>query len=159
MGQFRLSMAGMLWFVAVTAIGLASIRSTSGVWTTVAATLTLAALLKAVLAAALLRGNDRAFWLGFAVFGWVYLILVDWDWVGGPFGHELTGALADWAEAVIPEAPRPSPAITNLSELHQERMIKIGHFVQIGRMVLCLLFAMAGGVIGRKLAADRERGA
>ena len=37
-----------------------------------------------------------------------------------------------------------------------QRQIKIGNFVQIGRMFLSLLFAMAGGFIARLLAGRRE---
>ena len=36
------------------------------------------------------RGGERAFCLGFSLFAAVYLVLVDWDWIGGQFGHDLT---------------------------------------------------------------------
>ena len=165
-GDHRLTIAGMLWAVAVAGFWLASLRSASVLWTTLTATMTLAALLTGVLASVVTRGRGRAFWLGFALFGWVYLIFVNWDWVGGQFGHDLTGGLSDWAEQVIPPVPSalaplsfPTPArgttaVTSVYlEAVQQRSIQVGNFVQIGRMTLSLLFATAGGLIGRTLSA------
>ena len=72
--------------------------------------MTLALLLAALLAAWLLAGTDRAFWVGFALFGWTYLVLVNWDWVGGQFGHDLTAGLSDVAESMFAEVPIPVAA-------------------------------------------------
>src|SRR5947209_13045240 len=99
MPRYRISLAGSLGIVAVIAMGMAGMRSASSLWTTAAATITLGLLLSALIAARLLEGPDRAFWAGFALFGWSYLVLVNWDWVGGQFGHDLTGGLSDAAEA------------------------------------------------------------
>ncbi len=157
----RLSIAGMLGYVALVAYWLAAIRSSSVLWTRLAATFTLAALLTSVLGAILSRGLARSFWLGFALFGWVYLGMVAGDWFGG-FGQDLCGGLSDLAELVIPPVPdlRYWPVQT-LSEsaykaLSFERREKIVNFVGIGRMGLSLLFAMVGGLIGRWFAARRE---
>src|SRR5262249_35354616 len=160
-----------LGIVAVIAMGLAGMVSASSVWTTMAATVTLALLLIAVLAARLLTGADRAFWMGFALFGWTYLVLVNWDWVGGQFGHDLTAGLSDGAgvvvaeakvqiapeppasplsqppprdgtrnsnRAVVPLRPPPTSVISHAQflELVRARQIKMGNFVQIGRMFL-----------------------
>jgi len=43
----------------------------SAAWVAIAATITLGLLLTAVLGAVLRRGPARAFWLGFALFGWL----------------------------------------------------------------------------------------
>ncbi len=118
----RMTIAGMLAFVAVMALVFASLRSASVVWTNVMATLTLIVFLRAALAAFMTRGAERSFWIGFAVFGWVYLILVNWDWIGGQFGHDLTGGLSEAAEYVIPPVtvvqtppslPAPGPVSQN----------------------------------------------
>jgi hypothetical protein len=160
--------------VAVIALGLAGIKSASSFWTTAAATVTLALLLGALLAAWLLAGADRAFWAGFALFGWTYLLLVNWDWVGGQFGHDLTAGLSDLAESMFAEpvpivpatpvapplltvpAPRPAPPASSYLEEVRQRQIKIGNFVQIGRLTLALLFGLLGGFIATVLARRRE---
>src|SRR5262245_5156858 len=109
MPRYRISLAGSLGIVAVIAMGLAGMRSASSLWTMAAATVTLALLLSAVIAARLLDGLDRAFWAGFAVFGWSYLLLVNWDWIGGQFGHDLTAGLSDVAETIFARTDVSAP--------------------------------------------------
>jgi hypothetical protein len=75
--------------VAVIALGCVGLVSASTFWTSAAATITLGLLLGAVLGVVLLRGPEQSFWLGFALFGIIYLLLVDWDWFGGQLGHDL----------------------------------------------------------------------
>jgi hypothetical protein len=190
MSRFRISLATLLAIVAVVALGLAGMVLASRFWTAAAATVTLSVLLTAVLAAWLLAGTDRAFWVGFALFGWTYLLLVNWDWVGGQFGHDLTAGLSAVAEMIFPEVsvtgppqvsgvpavrgvsavglrtppapaaatPTPSPATIagfDFFEMTQQRQIKVGNFVQIGRMLLSLLFALVGGFLARAMAERR----
>jgi hypothetical protein len=187
MPRLRISMASLLGIIAVIALGLAGIKSASSFWTTAAATVTLALLLGALLAAWLLAGADRAFWAGFALFGWTYLVLVNWDWVGGQFGHDLTAGLSDLAESMFAEpvpivpaapvapplptlplnrpyqpptvvnpAPRPAPPGPSYLEEVRQRQIKIGNFVQIGRLTLALSFGLLGGFIATVFARRRE---
>jgi hypothetical protein len=147
MPTLRFSLATLLAIVAVIALGLAGLTLASPLATAATATVTLAVLLAAIVAACLLTGIDRAFWLGFALFGWTYLVLVNWDWVGGQFGHDLAAGLGDFAERLVPElAP---------GEDWQVRQAKVGNVVQIIRMLLSLLFALAGGFIAGALARRR----
>jgi hypothetical protein len=170
----RISLASLLGIIAVIALGLAGMMSASSVWTTAAATVTLALLLTALLGARLLDGIDRAFWAGFALFGWTYLLLVNWDWVGGQFGHDLTAGLSDVADSIFADVTVPGPARPPASgfttqppsrpdieyvELVRQRQIKIGNFVQIGRMFLSLVFGLSGGFISMTFARRRESAA
>jgi hypothetical protein len=107
----QFSMMGMLGLVAVVAVGCASLKYATVLWTSVAATVALGLLLAAVLGAVFLRGQDRGFAAGFALFGIVYLMMVNWSAVGGQTGHGLTGGLSDLAEWVHPE-PAPPPVVT-----------------------------------------------
>ena len=166
----------MIGVVAVFAFWLASLRSASVWWTAAASTLTLAFLLTGVLGSIFLKGPDRAYWSGFALFGWTYLLLVNWEFFGGQFSHDLTGGLGQFAEWVLPRITSP-PAINpgtvfpipprllgfgqmpgpTFIEASLEHSIKLGNFVQIGRMGFTLLFAMLGGLIGRILNDRAER--
>ena len=169
MSRFRISLATLLVIVAVLALGLAGMVSASRLATAAMATVTLALLLAAILAAWLLAGSARAFWVGFALFGWTYLVLVNWDWVGGQFGHDLTAGLGDLAELLVPEATGPDPGLIAPSivpapgrrvnpqiELEQLRQAKVGNLVEFGRMLLSLLFALVGGFLARTMAARHE---
>jgi hypothetical protein len=151
MSGFRLTLASSLGIVAVVALGLTGLKSASTFWTSAAATLTLALFLAAVLGAWLLRRREQAACLGFALFGIVYLILVNWDWVGAQFGHDLTAGLGDLADELVPSpltASRANPAGTPLPTFNPEdmaaRQVRVGNFLQISRMVLALLFGLAG---------------
>jgi hypothetical protein len=149
--------------VALLALCMAALFSAAGFWISVAATITLGVLLAAVMGAILLRGAERAFCLGFSLFAGVYLVLVDWDWVGGQFGHDLTLALSELSEWIYSEpaaarSARANPFLTQLPiELLQARQGKIGNFVEVGRMLLALLFGFLGGFIGSALVVHRDR--
>jgi hypothetical protein len=160
----RLSIAGLLGIVAVAAFWLTGLKSATTFWTSAAATLTLALFLGAVLGAFFLRGRDRAACVGFALFGIVYLILVNWDWVGGQFGISLTAGLGDFADSLLPmpsraAGPNPggTPIITVSSEVLAARQVRVGNVLQISRMLLALLFGLAGGWAGISLARRRDR--
>ena len=107
----RLTLASLLGIVAVAALGMAGIRSATTLWTSAASTLTLGLFLGAILGSRLLRGSEQAFCLGFALFGIVYLVLVNWDWVGAQFGHDLTAGLGDLADSLVPMPAVATPAI------------------------------------------------
>jgi len=176
----RISLATLIGIVAVIALGLAGMLSISRLWLMLASTVTLAVLLAAILASWLFSGIDRAFWVSFALFGWTYLIMVNWDWVGGQIGHDLTVGISEAAEWLLPDVKAPAlpfgvattspaplgPAVpapatlvnpADYMELARQRQIKIGNFVQIGRMLCALCFGVLGGWLGRVLAERAER--
>jgi hypothetical protein len=111
-----------------------------------------------VLGACFLRGESRAFSAGFALFGGVYLLLVNWDWIGGQLGHDLTRGLSDLAESRV----FPLPAGQNQGyfafETLQQRQARIGNFVQVVRLVFSVLFGLAGGWIAHAMAARSRVG-
>ena len=73
MRSVRFSIAGLMGVVLITAIGLAALRSPSHTWAGVLLLATLAAFCIAVIGAFCRTGAERGGWIGFAVFGWVYL--------------------------------------------------------------------------------------
>jgi hypothetical protein len=160
----RVPLAGLLGLVLVLALGIASLRFATTFWTMAATTVTLACLLAAILGAIYQRGSARAFCVGFALFGWAYLILVEWSWIGGQLGQDLTRGLSDLAETVHPPltptfnasigpnaranlGARMRPLLRPDIEDSQRYYIKVGNFVQICRLSMSLAFAYLGGVI------------
>jgi hypothetical protein len=67
-----ISVAELMIFVLLSAIGAAALSSGSESWSSAVHTLSLAALGFAIVGAMLRRGRARAFWLGFALFGCGY---------------------------------------------------------------------------------------
>jgi hypothetical protein len=75
MRTFRFTIAGLLGVITVHGIGLAALREASEFWDSGLFTLTLGVLLVSVLLAVHRREYRRAFWAGFALFGWGYVAL------------------------------------------------------------------------------------
>jgi hypothetical protein len=77
-------------FATFVAIACAALLSANEWWTAFLSIASIAALLVAVLAAVYLRGPGRAFWFGFALFGWVYVVILFWPdrTEPGVFPHE-----------------------------------------------------------------------
>ena len=73
MPRLRFTIAGMLGVVAFVAVGIAALRSGSDLWAATIFTLTAATLASAVLVSIHRQGRTRAFWFGFALFGWLHL--------------------------------------------------------------------------------------
>jgi hypothetical protein len=71
----RFSIRTLMAFVLVSAVGLAALRNANALWATVMTMVALAFVCVAVLWAILLCGRERAWWLGFAVLGGVYLFV------------------------------------------------------------------------------------
>jgi hypothetical protein len=69
----RCSIAGLLTTTLVLAVTIAALREATDLWDSGVFTLTLGLLLASVLLAAHRTGQGRAYWLGFATFGWGYL--------------------------------------------------------------------------------------
>ena len=82
MKKFRISVGGLMVVVVIAAIGIAALRSASELWASFILTLTFGILATASLGALLRRGERRAFWIGFAAFGWGYIVLCFWTQVG-----------------------------------------------------------------------------
>jgi hypothetical protein len=112
MPRMRVSIAGILVWVALLGVGFAALRNPSLLWSNALFSVALGTLTLAVLAAVYRRGRRRAFWVGFATCGWVYLLLAL-----GPANESLwspylvTTAILDVLfEQVIPQPPAPGAA-------------------------------------------------
>jgi di/tricarboxylate transporter len=73
MRHIRFSIASLLVVVLFVAVGFAALREASDLWDSGVFTLTFAALLISILLSVHRTESRRAFWIGFALFGWTYL--------------------------------------------------------------------------------------
>jgi hypothetical protein len=76
----RFSIAGLMGLVVVVAVGAAALRFASELWASVLLMLTLGVLGAAVLACHERTEKNRAWWRGFALFGWGYVLLAMGPW-------------------------------------------------------------------------------
>src|SRR4051812_16073568 len=75
MARPRFSIAALLLVVIAAGVAVAALRASTDAWDGGVLGVPLLALLTSVLLAGHRRGRRRAFWLGFALFGWAYLVM------------------------------------------------------------------------------------
>src|SRR5689334_886367 len=75
MRTFRFTIAGLLGVITVFGIGLAALREASELWDSGLFALTIGVLLVSILLVVHRQEGRRAFWVGFALFGWGYVTL------------------------------------------------------------------------------------
>jgi hypothetical protein len=80
MERVRFSISGIMGFIAIAAVGLVGLREGTEVWASLTFALTAIALLMAVPSLIYSQGAERAGWVGFTLFGWVYLVFMFSPW-------------------------------------------------------------------------------
>src|ERR1700677_4336147 len=103
----RLTILGIMAVVAVVATALVALRSTLEIWASAYFSLTLVLLCTAIPGMTYHRGVRRAFWAGFAAFGWPYVILCFGPVPGTSFKPPplLTTKLFEWAYPYLSTVP------------------------------------------------------
>jgi hypothetical protein len=183
MRRARASIAMLLVYIALFAVGLAALRVSSRLWANVGFSLAITLLLAAVAGLIYLRGESRAFALGFALFGWPYLLIT---FGPTPFGNWrdllvtkpalaiLEEYLKDAAPPVTPPPvtpPRPlGPGAARMSGTRFVELTPWTHwtapdrsnpfasdsFDRIGHSFFCIAIATAGGGFCRFLYHSRD---
>jgi hypothetical protein len=173
----RFTIGELILVVIVVAIGLAAIRSGSAVWAGAMTSIAFFAMVASILGVVLGRGMRRAYWSGFALLGWSYLLLSHVTWLDGQIGNRLlaprlfsylaevlhsevqggaAGGTRSVAVAVVGALPLAggfgggSAGGTGLS-------VDLADFVQIGLAMEALLWAFLGGRVACYFASASER--
>jgi hypothetical protein len=107
---YRISIAGLLGFVALAAFWFAALQSESAYWTAAAAMILIGALLTSVLGIVCLRGRARAFCIGFALFGFGFTWAIHGQVLVGELQTMLETAFNEFGEKVLPPLP-PEPSM------------------------------------------------
>jgi hypothetical protein len=76
MKRFRFHIGSLLILVVLLGVGFAAMREANDLWDGIVLASAVGILMVSVLLAVHRRAERRAFWLGFALFGWVYLGLI-----------------------------------------------------------------------------------
>ncbi|MGO9471601.1 MAG: hypothetical protein ACLQVF_46555 [Isosphaeraceae bacterium] len=170
----RFSIAGLMGIVLVAAIGLAAWRNASETWAGVMLLLTCGVLALAVVGVVCRTEAERAWWLGFALFGWGYLALVFWSWNNDRAPKLPTLVWLDRLSIKLGVNPhgmggmggmggvgggmRSMPMVTGgFGGGDASGADAYGSHAQVGHCVWALLFAMLGGILARVLFAIPAR--
>jgi hypothetical protein len=76
MRRTRFSIAGLMGFVLIVALGIGGLKAANPLWASACYTLTFLGLVAGVLLAIQAQGRKRAFWVGFSMTGWTYFVFV-----------------------------------------------------------------------------------
>jgi hypothetical protein len=111
----RFSIAGLLVTVGICAFGLTCLLNASTSWAAATFSIILGMLVVALIGIVYRTGERRSFWVGFAICGWLYMVLTTGPWFVDRIGPRLvTTNLLDWAYPwLIPEKRRPSAMSPN----------------------------------------------
>ena len=179
MRWFRFSIAGLLGVILFAGVGLAALRAASAPWDGAVFGATLLILTTSILLAVHRDQARRAFWIGFALFGWVYLAasLIPPVEARLPTTRGLafldakrprvnpTGfAMADFdADGTMDIFVATDPTTGNGGAYRLQAVSGYGilanlpdssaNFLRIGHSLLALLFACLGGFLSRRLRA------
>ena len=174
--RVRFSIAGLMAVVFVFAVGFAGLRAASPLWASVVFTFTVALLAAAILGSAACRGRVRMAWIGFAVFGWTYLLATFWLWPGPngvtapPF---VTKALLDYSQPAhnatvntLDPGPTGEQSTDYVPTFGMRpgtmipagpppgvRVVNLLHYRRIGHCLAAIVFAVAGAVLGMVFSA------
>ena len=187
MRYIRFNIASLLVTILIIGFGFAALRESNDLWDGRVMTLTLSVLLTSILFAVHRKESRRAFWLGFALFGWIYLGLA---LVPSMESRLLTRKVLVYLESKVPgrylklsilevstsgSGPPSSPAqniaiITDGSQagpsIPGQMKISLGgwsgsteNFVRIGHSLLSLIVGLSGGHLSRQLNVRTQESA
>jgi hypothetical protein len=167
--NLRFSILWLMALVLLVAVGFAALGNPTELWASAIFTLTVGLLCYSVVGAMFLRGRRRAYWGGFATFGWVYLILV-FNILSAKTGLESPPLLTTRLLAYVDRALHPpataserlyealiNPPNFTTSPVGMPMTVSLSlSFYQIGHSLAALVVALIGSVVARIFAAQEE---
>ena len=155
MSRPRLSIAGLMVAVAGTACGCAALARPSRFWAGAATLVMLGGLAASLLGAAFRRGQARAFWVGFALFGWGFFLLNATGWFDPDRRPLPTDRAADYLALRFLFKPDDIMSVDDWSQFVAFRDLSLRPVVTAG---LSILAAWLGGILARYFAAKEAEG-
>jgi len=122
----RFTIAGLMVLTLFVGVAVAALRSASDEWASVLFTLTIVMLAIAVLGALFRQGQRRAFWTGFALFGWGYLLVCFGHWFATEVNpHLVTTKLLERVYPRLAKNPRDAPydAVVNTYSMNLDAVV------------------------------------
>lgn len=148
----RASIAGLMAAVLIAALELTALRSASDTWSGSTLLATCGVLGLAVVGAVCRRGGVRAWWLGFALFGWGYMAIAFWSPVDATKlpTFVFLEFVCKMGGIDVPTVPPPFGGGRGETELS---------FLKIGHCLWASLAAVFGGIAASGLFAISPIGA
>jgi hypothetical protein len=160
--SFRFSLRWVFVAVAFAAVSAAALTDGAARWSALLALTSVFALLASILGVIHRRGESRSFWIGFAVFGWAYLVLSQ-EAIGLsealPMNVLFTDLYPYFRRTALIDPAGPQPAWVQGVERENGQVVAVivtqYDFHRLGHSVCTILFALLGGMLGRWFHATR----
>ena len=170
----RFSIRQLLITTAVAAVGCFALLNASQIWAATLLSGVGVILAASILLAVFRDGERRAYWIGFATFGWLYLLLcfggIFRD-VASPFGWrenlaaQLTGVVYDQLYGSVPPRPIPvndpfapaDPFAEPQATMQRPLSPNAAIFVLTAHALWTLLLAVSGGWFAHWLYVTRQK--
>lgn len=174
--RLRISVLGTMTIVAFVAISLVTLRSTLEIWASLLFTLEIVLLCFAIPSLLYRRGPSRAFWVGFAAFGWTYVVFCFGPVLGTSMKPPplLTTKLLQCSYPYLITVPSDEVYVWGKGKLKDGRNIQVTHlarggqitffrndtedFMRTGHTLFSLLFSCLGGFVSRRLFIASRHG-
>jgi hypothetical protein len=147
MGKRRSTIGGLMAVVLVLAIGLAALRNPSVLWVGTIFLATRVILALGAIGVVLRKHAERAWWLGFSVFGWGYLVLLT------PSPTTMTSMQLPTWSLLAALRPALGPSGELMAQPNPGVRLSLGYF-EIGHDLLALLAAFLGALLVRAIFAS-----
>jgi MFS family permease len=158
MKRLQVSIAAITLIVVACAMALTALRTASDFWLSALYTFTTVLLLVAVIAARFRRGNEKAFWFGFAVFGWGLFLLGYGPWrtsafdprkqINVPLDRNLITTRV--ILSLVPYLVKESDDLEDVDKI-------TANTVSIAHMLVTLTLAIGGGFVAVMMRRRRGR--
>jgi hypothetical protein len=141
MTRLRFTLAQLMAIVLYFAFGFAALRNADKFWASAADTLAIILIAATLVGASARGGRARTPWVGFAVFGWTYLLTAHLPPIRTPH------LLFEWGTARLQPYIKPlPPGITYDFD-----------YAHVSESLGIILFGLVGVVLGRLLALEGEQ--
>jgi len=152
----------MMTLVLLGGASAAALANANAGWAQVFNSSLILALLFSLVASIYRTDSQRAFWIGFAVFGWAYLGLV-YGWVRYSDGNLITTSVLWEVAEFFNAVDQPSATVTieypaaggapvaTVVKLPPALPNPSGSFLSVGHSIWALWLAMSGGLVARVL--------
>lgn len=137
--------------IVVLALSIAALRSASDAWVGPMFSMPLGLLLTAVLGVVYRRGARRAFWLGFALFGWVYWLMSFGPWFDTWVASHLvfTRPIKQLSYVMHPQPKvEGTPGFGTSEDFALRASFEVrDNYWRIGKSLAVLVVALLGGLV------------
>jgi hypothetical protein len=158
MVRFRFSIAQLSAVVLVAGFIFAAAHSPTEPWANGAFSLALLVLGLALLGALFRRGPGRAYWRGFALLGWGYMMVAFGPWCDSHIAPLLiTKTIGEWLHGSF-RTTLVGQGIEPFERRIPDSDLSMFGYQQIGHALSAMLAGLLGGAVARRFAAGVERG-